>query len=144
MGTPNKNRPIKSVRYQLGQSMIEYTVVIVFGILTLTSDPMKGAVNDLLISIHNNYDGYSYAIAFSDIPDSDTHQDYVTLLDGMQNVPLELKRQLTDSGSNNKARSPLRYHFEIAKYGGLPDVKALAKKGVKIIKDCAASPLTCF
>jgi hypothetical protein len=136
MLTANKNRPVKSVRCQLGQSMIEYTVVIVFGILTLSSGPMKVAVNDLLTSIRSNYHGYSYAIAFSDIPDSDTHQNYVTLLDGMQDVPPELKRQLTDS-----ARHPLRYQVGVGIYGGLPNVKALAKQGTKIIKKCIASLL---
>jgi len=124
--------------------MIEYTVVIVFGILTLSSGPVKVAVNDLLTSIRNNYHGYSYAIAFSDIPDSNSHQEYETLLNGMQNMPPELKRQLTDSDSNNKARSPLKYQFEVGKYGAIPNVKQIVIKGVQKIKACVASIFTCI
>ena len=56
--------------WQIGQSMIEYTVVVTFGVLTLTTGPMRDViVNDLIPAIRNNYEGYSYAVSLSDYPD---------------------------------------------------------------------------
>ena len=53
----------------MGQSMVEYTVVIMFGILTMSSAPMRVAVDSLMETIRQNYAGYSFAISLSDYPD---------------------------------------------------------------------------
>ncbi len=122
-------------RYQLGQSMIEYTVVIVFGILTLTTGPMKDQTKILMDKIRENYRGYSFAISISDIPDSDTDTDYWTLLDG-QNVSKELKQQLTDRTSNNQARSPTKYQDEIKKHNiAPPNVVDTIRQGVRDLRN---------
>lgn len=61
---------ISRIRSQLGQSMIEYTIVVGFGVLTLTTGPMQDVLLHLMDVIHNNYQGYSYAVAVSDYPDA--------------------------------------------------------------------------
>ena len=99
--------------------MIEYTVVLMFGVLTLTTGPMKDQVKIVMDTIRDNYTGYSFAMSLSDIPDSNTHNDYYALLDG-QNVPDELKQKLTDRTSNNSLRSPSDYQREIRNYNIAP------------------------
>jgi len=110
---------IQQKRCQFGQSMIEYTVVLMFGVLTLTTGPMKDQVAALMDTIRDNYKGYSFAMSLSDIPDSSTHNEYYTLLDG-QNVSDELKQKLTDRTSSNALRSPSDYQREIKNYNIAP------------------------
>ena len=99
--------------------MIEYTVVLMFGVPTLTTGPMKDQVKILMDTIRDNYSGYSFAMSLSDIPDSSTHNEYYALLDG-QNVPDELKQKLTDRTSSNSLRSPSDYQREIRNYNIAP------------------------
>jgi hypothetical protein len=112
---------MKLKQNQFGQSMIEYTVVIMFGVLTLTTGPMRDTVNNLMQAMRDNYRGYSFAISLSDIPDSPSHTDYSTMLDG-QNVPDELKKKLTDRTSTNAQRNPadLQREIDSSGYNGLP------------------------
>jgi hypothetical protein len=112
---------IKPKRCQVGQSMIEYTVVLMFGVLTLTTGPMKDQVTILMDTIRANYSGYSFAMSLSDIPDSASPNEYWTLLDS-QNVPTELKQKLTDRTSNNLQRSPadLQREIDSSGYNGPP------------------------
>lgn len=67
-------------RSQLGQSMIEYCVVVTFGVLTLTTGPMKSLIFELTDTIQNNFQGYSYAISLSDTPDHTNSVDLETML----------------------------------------------------------------
>lgn len=62
---------MKTFKQQLGQSMIEYTLVLAFGVLTLTTGPMQDVIANLTQRIQDHYTGYSYAISLSDIPDAD-------------------------------------------------------------------------
>jgi hypothetical protein len=84
-----------SRRQQLGQSMVEYTIVIAFGILTMSSTPMKNAVASLMATISQNYEGYSFAISISDYPDSDSASDYWDMLED-QSVNKDMRHVLTD------------------------------------------------
>jgi hypothetical protein len=69
-GDMGKRRLRQLLHRQLGQSMIEYTVVVTFGVLTLTTGPMRDViVDDLIPAVRNNYEGYSYAVSLSDYPD---------------------------------------------------------------------------
>lgn len=61
---------------QLGQSMVEYTIVLVFGVLALTTGPSGNVMLDLLQVIKDNYQGYSFGISLSEAPDFDTAGDY--------------------------------------------------------------------
>ncbi len=63
---------------QRGQSMVEYTLVLVFGVLVLTSGPGQGAIGALMNVIQMNYQGYSYAVSLSEIPDHDSLGAYLT------------------------------------------------------------------
>ena len=51
--------------------MIEYTIVLAFGVLTLTTGPMQDVIATLTQRIQDHYTGYSYAVSLSDIPDAD-------------------------------------------------------------------------
>jgi len=107
-----------SRRQQFGQSMVEYTVVIAFGILTLSTGLMTGVVDDLMATIHRNYAGYSFAISLSDYPDSDTASNYRGMLLG-QNVNNDMKDVLTDG---NRNRTSVQYTTAVEKYQtGSPD-----------------------
>jgi len=67
--------------------MIEYCVVVAFGVLVLST----GEVEDLVFetipnTIRNNFEGYSYAISLSDTPDHDNSADLEAMLI-LQGVP---------------------------------------------------------
>jgi len=61
---------MKSTGTQCGQSMIEYTVVIVFGILTITTGPMREVILEVMDTIRANYRGYTYTVSFAEIPEA--------------------------------------------------------------------------
>lgn len=65
---------------QLGQSMTEYTVVLVFGVMTLTTGPGGDVMQDLLAVLKKNYEGYSFAVSLSETPDYDSADDYALAL----------------------------------------------------------------
>ena len=80
---------------QLGQSMVEYTVVSVFGVLVLTTGPGRGVIDDLTDAVRNNYNGYTYAVSLSDYPDKDNPLELVTLYNS-QGMPAEQVAYLVD------------------------------------------------
>ena len=66
---------------QLGQSMTEYTIVLVFGVLVLTTGPSGDVMADLINAMQENYEGYSFAISLSEPPDygdADLYAAYLT------------------------------------------------------------------
>lgn len=67
----------KSYLRQSGQSMVEYTIVLVFGVMILTSGPAGDVILDLLATLNNKYEGYSYTVSMSDLPQYDTLNDYL-------------------------------------------------------------------
>ncbi len=92
---------------QLGQAMVEYTIVVVVGILLITTGPMRDIVSQLAEAINNNYKGYSYAMSLSDLPMADDQTKYTKLLNSMS-VDQELQDILIDD--------PAAYHAAIKKY----------------------------
>jgi hypothetical protein len=81
---------------QKGQSIVEYTVVSVFGVLCLTTGPMRDIIVDLTKTIRNNYDGYSYAVSLSDYPDKENFIELVEMYND-QDMPSEQREYLTDN-----------------------------------------------
>ena len=71
-----KQTGLSSWRRQAGQSMVEYTVVLAFGVMVLTTGGADRVVQ-LLDIINDLYSGYSYSISLSDTPDHDTLYDYL-------------------------------------------------------------------
>lgn len=104
-----------NIRRILGQSMVEYNVVILFGILTLNSTPMRNAVTATTDAIRQNYLGYSFAISMSDMPDAVDASAYETMLDG-QNVNTEMKDILSDNIRTDNTRNTARYTRAIERY----------------------------
>ena len=69
-GNMRKRRLRQLLHKQIGQAMIEYTVVVTFGVLVLTTGPGGDLIaNNLIPAVRNNYEGYSYAVSLSDYPD---------------------------------------------------------------------------
>jgi len=89
------NKSGRDRRRQFGQSMVEYTVVIAFGILTLSTDLARDFVDGLMATIHQNYAGYSFALSLSDYPD---YADVDLYWNGLvtQNVNEDMRHVLTD------------------------------------------------
>ncbi len=109
------NKTFKNRRQQLGQSMVEYTIVIAFGILTMSSAPMRDAVASLLDTIRQNYEGYSFALSLSDYPDYETASDYWDKLD-LQGVNDDMKDVLTDQIKQDSTRTSTEYTTAVEKY----------------------------
>ncbi len=102
-------------RQQFGQSMVEYTVVIAFGILTLSTDLVQDEVDLLMATIHQNYAGYSFALSLSDYPDDMTASDYWDRLDG-QAVNDDMKDVLTDQIKQDSTRTSAKNTTAVEKY----------------------------
>ncbi len=93
--TPKDSFRQKARFRQLGQSMVEYTVVSVFGILVLTTGPGGDVIVDLTNAIRNNYNGYTYAVSLSDYPDKEDPAEVVSLYNS-QGMPAEQVAYLVD------------------------------------------------
>ncbi|MFQ5658867.1 MAG: hypothetical protein ACE5GZ_00465 [Gammaproteobacteria bacterium] len=78
--------------WQIGQSMVEYTIVLVFGVLALTTGPSGDVMQDLLKVIKQNYEGYSYGISLSELPDFDSATEYKNALKQHGVPPQEIDR----------------------------------------------------
>jgi hypothetical protein len=61
----------KKIARQTGQGMVEYVVVLVFGVMILTVGPGGDVLLDLLAVMHDNHQGYSYSASLSTLPDQD-------------------------------------------------------------------------
>jgi hypothetical protein len=91
------------LRRQLGQSMVEYTVVLVFGVLALTTGPSGDVIQELLGAIKENYRGYSFAMSMSEPPDYDSAAQYAVTLQAQGLDQDEIDRLATDTPDVLKA-----------------------------------------
>jgi hypothetical protein len=82
---------------QAGQSMVEYTVVLVFGVLALTTGPSGDVIQQLMNVIKGNYMGYSYALSMSEPPDFDSAADYELALEAQGLDQDEIDRLAVDT-----------------------------------------------
>lgn len=109
-------------RSQIGQSMVEYTVVLVFGVLALTTGPSGDAIQDLLDVIKENYRGYSYGMSLSEAPDYDSAAQYELVLQGEGLDDDEIERLAVDTPDALK----LLQFFNRDPMTQLEDIKKLA------------------
>lgn len=65
---------------QHGQSMVEYTVVVVFFCLTLTSEPMLNMIGKLADTLKQRHQHYSYVVSLSDYPDANAIERFQEML----------------------------------------------------------------
>ena len=83
---------------QGGQAMVEYVVVLMFGVMVLTIGPGGDVLLDLLGVMHDNHQGYSYASSLSDLPQYDNLGEYILESNGEDISAVENKlKQLYDS-----------------------------------------------
>lgn len=64
-------KQINKIRTQTGQGMVEYIIVLVFGVMILTVGPGGDVLLDFLAVLNDNYQGYSYSASLSTLPDHD-------------------------------------------------------------------------
>lgn len=93
-------------KYQFGQSMVEFIVVLVFGVMVLTIGPGGDVLLDLLAMINNKYQGYSYAASLSDLPQYDSIGHYVDELGVVNPHPNELVEQIRQFTNPENFPSP--------------------------------------
>ena len=122
---------------QRGQSMVEFTVVVVFFCLTLTSDPALDAIQNLMDTFKERHQHYSYTVSLSDYPDT-------TLLSEFKN---RLRDELQAQGYSNqeieaiikeKAGLPMtQYTDMVEQFTGksLPNVGDLPEMSFNALKD---------
>jgi hypothetical protein len=90
-----KQRPsATSARHARGQAMVEYTVILAFGLMMLLG-PGGDVLRDLADVLKNNYRGYSYAMSMSPLPDFDTGSELREYVEGLGLDP-ELDEQTLD------------------------------------------------
>jgi len=65
---------------QAGQSMVEFTVVVVFFCLALTSDPALDIMQQLLDTMKQRHQHYSYTVSLSDYPDTMVFEELKSML----------------------------------------------------------------
>lgn len=65
--------------------MVEYIVVLVFGVMVLTVGPGGDVLLDLLGVLNDNYQGYSYSASLSTLPEHDNLALYATDALGIEN-----------------------------------------------------------
>ena len=82
-----------SQQRETGQSMVEFTVVVVFFCLALTSDPALNVMRDLNDTIKQRFEHYSYTVSLSDYPDAST----------LAELEAMLRQQLADQGYSEEA-----------------------------------------
>jgi len=109
------NKSGKDRRLQFGQSMVEYTVVIAFGILTLSTDLVQDEVDLLMAAMHQNYAGYSFALSISDYPDYDSASEYWGELNDKE-VNDDMKDVLTDKIKQDSTRNSAKYTTAVEYY----------------------------
>ena len=83
-----------AVRRPRGQAMVEYTVILAFGLMMLLG-PGGDVLRDLADVMHNNYRGYTYALSMSPLPDFDTGTELREYVEGLGLDP-ELDEQTLD------------------------------------------------
>lgn len=69
-----------------GQGMVEYTVILAFGVLMLMG-PGGDVLVDLMLVVKNKYRGYSYSMSMSPLPEFSTGPQYETYILGLNLDP---------------------------------------------------------
>lgn len=72
-------------------------MVLVFGVLALTTGPSGDVIQELLDVIKENYKGYSYALSLSEAPDFDSAADYALALQAAGLEQDEIDRLAVDT-----------------------------------------------
>jgi hypothetical protein len=84
-------KSVSQISSQKGQGMVEYVVVLMFGVMVLTIGPGGDVLLDLLAVMHDNHQGYSYAASLSTLPQFDSLGEYVLDANGESITAVENK-----------------------------------------------------
>ncbi len=82
----HNNKTIYRRRRTYGQGMVEYVVILAFGVMMLMG-PGGDVIKDLLAVVQNKYRGYSYSMSMSPLPDFDTGPQLETYIIGLNLDP---------------------------------------------------------
>ena len=102
MINPFRRSPSTRNKRIAGQAMVEYTVILAFGVLVLLG-PGGDVIAELEEVLRQNYRGYSYAMSLSTMPDFDTGQDLRDYIDD-----LALDPELDDATIDQLAVDPVQ------------------------------------
>ena len=86
MNIPFRRRHSTRAKRMAGQGMVEYTVILAFGVLVLLG-PGGDVIKELEDVFKQNYRGYSYAMSLSTLPDFDNGDDFRVYIDDLGLVP---------------------------------------------------------
>lgn len=113
---------------QGGQSIVEYTVIMTFGFFALlfTDD----AFEVLLETLHDNYQGYSYAVSLSDLPQYDSLYQFGQTTPEFQAAEQELHGMVDTFENILGAGFPDLQDFEEIAGNIIPDSPADILQGV--------------
>ncbi|MGB1885322.1 MAG: hypothetical protein ACPHUF_15580 [Gammaproteobacteria bacterium] len=81
-------------RAQRGQGMVEYTIILVFGVLMLMG-PGGDVLSDLIAVFKNKYRGYSYSMSLTPMPDFGTGSEFRAYISDL-NLDPELDDETID------------------------------------------------
>lgn len=116
---------LKCKQYHLGQSMVEYTIVLVFGVMVITTGPGGDMSAKLLQVMKDNYEGYSFGLSLSEAPDYDDAITYAAELSAAGYQQADIDRLTASSADVYKDLSPYN-----------KDPLSQLKSGVTSLKNC--------
>jgi hypothetical protein len=112
----------KMIAHQTGQGMVEYVVVLTFGVMVLTIGPGGDVLLDLLAVMNDNHQGYSYAASLSTLPDAD-------------NIGQALGIQGKADQLASKVSAVTNFSFESFTEDMMPSMQDIMAEGVSSILD---------
>lgn len=132
---------------QRGQAMVEYTVILAFGLMMLLG-PGGDVLRDLADVMKNNYRGYTYALSMSPLPEFDTGPELREYIDALALEPEldeeTLARLTVDPVQDGvtAALSPLSNLT--SQFGSIDDVLAALPDIEDVMADAAKDAISPF
>lgn len=132
---------------QGGQAMVEYTVILAFGLMMLLG-PGGDVLRDLADVMKNNYRGYTYALSMSPLPEFGTGPELREYIEGLALDPeiddATLERLTVDPVDEGVSAllSPLSNLTD--EFGSIDDVLAALPDIEDVMADAARDAISPF
>lgn len=130
-----------------GQAMVEYTVILAFGLMMLLG-PGGDVLRDLADVMKNNYRGYTYALSMSPLPEFGTGPELREYIEGLELDPeideATLERLTVDPVDEGVSAllSPLSNLTD--EFGSIDDVLAALPDIEDVMADAAKDAISPF
>lgn len=132
---------------EAGQAMVEYTVILAFGLMMLLG-PGGDVLRDLADVMKNNYRGYTYALSMSPLPEFGTGPELREYIEGLELDPeideATLERLTIDPVDEGVSAllSPLSNLTD--EFGSIDDVLAALPDIEDVMADAAKDAISPF